>query len=403
VFDLAIHGPRRLLRAATHGRSVWERPIDVAICPIVDLYIRDNILDTGRLQPSPEYQPDPFNPAINVYHWQSADIKVDAEEGTLPTYQTATPINDYVSFVTLQHRTARRNQTNRFYAQVHNRGVSKATKVQVRAFFCADAHAGLPTLPTNFWSGGMPFSGTPMGTDWIAIGLTQTFAELNPGLPGVKEWDWFIPATANQHSCLLTVSTCTEDPLDGTGITSPDYLVVNRKQAALKNLQVEDAVMGMPLQPDQAFILYLRAPYQHESYGDLVFHWGSLPKETLLFLTFETLPDNKTVVLASLEDLKQQGVTLTREKEKFFPEKQEGRCGEIRRFDLKRIYQLSPTKDRITTISSVRIPYDRSVAIAINLVLPKNMKEEAVQFDILQQLEKRIVGGCTYLLRPKEK
>jgi photosystem II stability/assembly factor-like uncharacterized protein len=403
VFDLAIHGPRRLLRAATHGRSVWERPIDVAICPLVDLYMRDNILDTGRVLPSPDYQPHPFNPATNVYHWQSADIKVDAEEGSPPTFQTPTPIDDYVSFVTLQHRTARRNRTNRFYAQVHNRGVSKATNVQVRAFFCADAHAGLPPLPANFWSGGMPFSGTPPGTDWTAIGPTQTFAELEAGEPGVKEWDWFVSVTANQHSCLLTVATCTEDPLDGTGITSADYLVLNRKQAALKNLEVADPVMGMPLQPEQAFILHLRAPYEREAAGDLLFHWGSLPRETLVFVAFEVLPGNKPAVLAKPEDLKHYGIALVHRKEKLFPQKQEGRCGEIRRFDLKRIYQLSPSKDRTTTIPSVRIPYDRSLAMAINLVLPKNMKEETVQFDIIQQLGKRPVGGCTYLLRPRKK
>jgi hypothetical protein len=400
VFDLAIHGPRRLLRAATHGRSIWERPIDVAACPMVDLYMRDNILDTGRVLPSPDHEPDPFNPAIGVYHWQSADIKVDAEEGSPPAFQTPTPIDDYVSFVTLQHRTARRNRTNRFYAQVHNRGVGKATNVQVRAFFCADAHAGLPPLPANFWTSGMPFSGAPLGSDWTAIGPAQTFAELEAGEPGVKEWDWFVPATANQHSCLLTVTTCTEDPLDGIGITSADYLVLNRKQAALKNLQVLDPVAGMPLQPEQAFILHLRAPYQYESLGDLVFQWGSLPEETLLLVTFETLPDNEPAVMAKPEDLKRHGVTPAHGKEEFFPEKQEGRCGEIRRFDLKRIYQLSPSKDRTITIPSVRIPFDRSLAIAINLVLPGDMKKEAVQFDVIQQVGQQPVGGCTYLLRP---
>ena len=53
VFDLVLHAPRRLLRAATHGRSVWERPIDAASCPLVDLYVRDDTVDSGRVQPTP--------------------------------------------------------------------------------------------------------------------------------------------------------------------------------------------------------------------------------------------------------------------------------------------------------------------------------------------------------------
>jgi photosystem II stability/assembly factor-like uncharacterized protein len=402
VFDLAIHTPRRLVRAATHGRSIWERPIDAGSCPMVDLYLRDNILDTGRVIPSPDGQPNPFDPATLVHHWQSVDIKVDALEGSPPAYQTAAPIDDYVSFqAALQHRSARRGQINRFYVQVHNRGVSKATNVQVRAFFCQDAHAGLPPLPADFWSAGKPFAGTPSGTDWTAIGPTQSFSELPPAQPGIKEWDWPVPFTANQHSCLLSVATCTEDSLDGTGITSPDFLVINRKQAALKNLHVDDAVMGMPLPPEGAYILHLRAPDQRETISDIVFHWGSLPKGTKIYIAVEIPPTKIPAILAKPDELKLGGVSVRANGKKLFVETREGPCGELRRFDLKRIFELSQTKDRTSTIPGVRIPYDRSLAIAMNVELPDDVKEKSVQFDVMQRSGKWLVGGSTYLLRPR--
>jgi photosystem II stability/assembly factor-like uncharacterized protein len=403
VFHLEIHNPLRLMRAATHGRSVWERPIDVAMCPMVDLYIRDNILDTGRVLPSPDHQPHPFDPNTLVHHWESVDIKVDAMEGQPPEFQTASHITDYVAFESdLQHRTARRGEINRFYVQLHNRGVNKATNVQARGFF-AEAHAGLPPLPSDFWSGGKPFTGTPLGTDWTPIGPTQTISVLEPAEPAVVEWDWLVPTTAHKHSCLLALSSCAEDPLAGTGIFNADYLVLNRKHVALKNLHVEDAVMGMPLPPEEAYIIYFRAPYQRELVGDVVFHWGSLPKETVIFVAFEIPLDKKPVVMAKAGDLKRNGITLARQKRRLFQDKVEGRCGDIKRFDMRRIYQLSQTKERSTTIPLVRIPYERSLAMAINIVLPKNMKEQVVQFDVMLNSGSRTIGGSTYILRPGKK
>jgi hypothetical protein len=50
----------------------------------------------------------------------------------------------------------------------------------------------------------------------------------------------------------------------------------------------------------------------------------------------------------------------------------------------------------------VRLPFEFSLAIAINVILPKSTKEETVQFDVIQQSGKRIVGGNTYLLRTRK-
>src|SRR5262249_6770698 len=48
VFDLRLHNATRLLRAATHGRGIWEIKLDVQTMPDVNLYVRKNFMDTGR-------------------------------------------------------------------------------------------------------------------------------------------------------------------------------------------------------------------------------------------------------------------------------------------------------------------------------------------------------------------
>ncbi len=232
VLHLAIHNPSRLLRAATYGRGVWERSIDVLTCPDVDIYLRDNILDTGR-GPAPSGVPHPFDPVNLAWWWQSEDITVDA-----PPFQTTTPVGDHVSIANLvAHRNAKRGSTNRFYVQVHNRGAFKATNVRVRAFF-ANASAGLPNLPGDFWTGLKPFDADPSAMFWTPIGSKQTVAELEPGETTVLVWNWTVPMSAAGHSCLLALATCTEDPLSAMGVLDVGQVIVDHNNVTLKNLTV---------------------------------------------------------------------------------------------------------------------------------------------------------------------
>lgn len=232
VLHLAIHNPSRLLRAATYGRGVWERPIDTLTCPVVDIFMRDNILDTGR-GPAPSGVPHPFDPLHLVWWWQSEDIKVDA-----PPFQTPTPVTDHVSLANqIEHRNPVRGATNRFYVQVHNRGPFKATNVRVRAFF-ANASAGLPNLPADFWSGGKPFDADPSAASWAPVGPTQTVATLEPGETAVLGWAWLVPMSAAAHSCLLALATCPEDPLNAMGVLNVGQVIVDQNNVTLKNLIV---------------------------------------------------------------------------------------------------------------------------------------------------------------------
>ncbi|MFF0753037.1 glycosyl hydrolase [Streptomyces sp. NPDC004267] len=392
VFDLVLHAKRRLLRAATHGRSVWERPIDAGQTPMADLYLRDTVLDSGRVQPSPSGVADPFDPAPTpgtMWWWQSPDIVVDAPE---PNYQTPSAVDDYVALTTIAHRTARRARVNRFYVQVHNRGVNAATNVRVRAFL-ADASAGLPALPADFWSNGKPFAADPLATAYTPLGPTRTFARLGPAEPGVAEWDFLIPATAAEHSCVLAVATCDEDPVQAAEVFDVGTLVTTRKHATLKNLQVEDAVPG-GVTPSKAFVVMLNNPRSTPQPYTVRFDWANLPEGTRLYIAFEKLGNAQGPQPG-------HGVDPLQNPEQILPADFTDRNGQIRKFDFARSYVMKPDEHRKNELKGVHIDPDRgSRGLAVNVRLPESVAERPVQFNVLQEFQGDLQGGSTYVVRP---
>ena len=285
VFDLALHAPTRLLRAATHGRGLWERKLDVAVLPNADIYLRDHLMSTSRILPVPEGVPAAFADPLHyvtlgdpLYHWMSCDIKVDALEGTPPAYQVAVPASvDYVTFeATLQHRNPQRGNVNRVYVQVHNRGFAAAANVTVKLLY-APVAAGLPPLPSDFWTA-FP-NDAAAASQWQPVGTAKTIPSLSPVTPAILEWDWTTPTTAPQHSCLLAIIDCAGDPIPaGSKIFDVDALVANEKRAALKNLHVVDAAPGT-------------APW-----GAISFYGGSAPMTAIRLLS-NVRASNAAIVL----------------------------------------------------------------------------------------------------------
>src|SRR5262249_39628403 len=129
VFDLKLHATERVLRAATHGRGLWEIPVDPAVTADVDLVLRDHPMDTCRIVPTPNGVLANGDAPLRrvglndpLYVWQCADVKVDAIEGTPPAYQMPVADVDYVAFENrLAHRNPQRGQVNRIYVQLRNR------------------------------------------------------------------------------------------------------------------------------------------------------------------------------------------------------------------------------------------------------------------------------------------
>ena len=149
ITDLAIHGPSRLLRAATHGRGVWEIPLDATSGEDPDIYMRVNYADSGRLSVPPagwsprfswvDGTPDPTAPGFNVNSMESADIKVRRGSLAANLPPLSTPPN-YLDFAfnigdiidpASRYMTADKSGNNQVFIQVHNRGLNSVRGDQV--------------------------------------------------------------------------------------------------------------------------------------------------------------------------------------------------------------------------------------------------------------------------------
>lgn len=248
VYDLRLFsnasGSVRLLRAATHGRGLWERRLDVTTMPNVDLFVRDHLMSTARIIPTPAPVTATFEDPLRqvalsspLYWWQCADAKIDALDAG-GNYQTPTASSvDYLYFETkLAHRDPQRGKMNRVYVQVHNRGIQTATNVTVKILY-ADASPGLPNLPANFWTA-FPGNGFTQ-TFWKPIGTFQVIPSLSPRRPEILEWNWTPPLTAATHSCLLIIVDSPSDPIPAANkVFNIGALVTQEKHVGLKNLHV---------------------------------------------------------------------------------------------------------------------------------------------------------------------
>jgi photosystem II stability/assembly factor-like uncharacterized protein len=250
VYDLKLQNTSRLLRAATHGRGLWERKLDVASMPDVDIFLRDNLMESGYSSAAPGGTVASFDDPLQqvalgdtLYWYMCADIKVDALEGSPPSYQMNTSSVDYVAFESnLQHRNARRGNVNRVYVQVHNRGILPASNVTVKVLY-ANASAGLPPLPADFWTA---FPGDSTDTSvWTPVGPARTIASLSPSEPAIVEWDWSTPMSVADHTCLLAICDCAEDAIPAASkVLNVNALVPSERRVGLRNLHVVSAAPG---------------------------------------------------------------------------------------------------------------------------------------------------------------
>lgn len=258
VMDLVLHGPRRLLRAATHGRGVWERTLPDSPKQGVELYVRDTQLDQGRFA-TVNGLADPTAPGQTVRHWAGPDIKLDTPDamgqyqfpltGTLDFHQFVDTLTDDAQNVAT-HATA--TITTRVYVQVHNRGVVPADNVRVMVML-ANASAGLPALPAGYWVNvqtGMPIT----TTNWRTLGFA-TLNDVRGGMPKIAAFDLpsnLLPPPAglagNQHHCVLALIHHADDPYTST-VTNTDNNSLAERKAAHKNLHVVQFTGALPAPP----------------------------------------------------------------------------------------------------------------------------------------------------------
>lgn len=405
VFDMRLHNPTRLLRAGTHGRGVWERKLDVPSVSSTDIYFRDHLMSTGRVLPAPDWVAAAFEDPLQyvnlgdlLSHWMCADIKVDALEGSPPEFQMPTTAVDYLAFeVNLQHRNAQRGNVNRAYVKVNNRGFAPGANAVVKLLY-ADASAGLPPLPPDFW---VAFPNNSANTTvWHPLnkgaGTFQTITTLSPTEPTVLEWDFPLPTSAATHSCLLAVMDCPADPIPaGNKIFNVDALVRNEKRVGLKNLHVVNIPPGTTFWATLDFHRLLAATSAIRIIGTGA-NGGSIG---FLFPKSAQPPSagkssKKTATKGAATKL--EGFAVRKATDQMVKSLKELLPDEAGKLDLTRLYALGK-EGKGGSISGIKVP-TTGLRAAVLLTAPN--KDKAFDtFSVVQEEEGKIVGGSTYVIR----
>ncbi len=403
VYDLRLRAGSNLLRAATHGRGLWELRIDLVTQPTVDLFVRDHIMDTGRPPsnvPVAAAWEDPTRyVALNdtCYWWQCADIKTDAP----PNWQLQPGEVNYLNFETkLIHENPEKGNQNRVYVQVHNRGPLPANNVTVK-IMKAGASAGLPDLPTDFWSAWPNSAGD---ANWTPLGTPQTIAALEPLRPAVLQWDWTPAADADAHSCMLVVIDSPSDPIpaDTKNIFNIGQLIATEKRAGLKNLHVvnllPDATMPLPF-------------YLHGSRGlqsSYLLHIPPLPHQEILMSMLLPQTLSKRITVANLPKgmitAKLASKTVERIKEYWL--KREVRSDAswerfLKTYDATRSFSVDPRGKGVELPLSLKDKARESIMLLFHTgKLPKTASGSLATLTLTQTtIRGNIVGGSTFVFK----
>jgi hypothetical protein len=258
VTDMVIHHRSRLLRAATHGRGVWERNLADTPGVGIELYVRDTQLDQGRF-PTVNGLQDPTLPDRLVYHWRGPDIKLDTPDATgqyqfppsegMDFHQFVDKLKDFPYAMVQSPAQVTPHVITRVYVQVHNRGILPANDVRVM-LLAANASAGLPPLPPGYDINVR--MGMPIHTEhWRTVGIV-TLNDVRVGMPRVAAFNLTAnilspPANlaGNNHPCVLALIHHPDDPYTST-VTDTDANSLAERKAAHKNLDLAQYISPVP-------------------------------------------------------------------------------------------------------------------------------------------------------------
>jgi hypothetical protein len=454
VVDLAIHEPARLLRAGTHGRGVWEIPIDATSGQDPDIYLRVNYADTGRLVGGARFgfvegAFDPTRTTARVYHWMSADIKVRRSSlaGLPPLVYPvddldfAVNVGDYVDTTDIE--TVDSTGTDQIFVEVHNRSVTPLAANTVRvALLLTDASAGLPPLPADYVSHLNDLSTT--STAWLPATSPWKFANppykyLNAPLdvrnPQVVEFDVtnlgsLFPGT--DHICAAAFVTTAADQILATDTSSLDYTTMHDKHIAHRNLHLV-AAGAMPithgegtateyLQQPETFLIDFYNAGNDASAIEMVFDRAEFPGHLSVMLPkLRELADpekalhgfvvhhlkaaRSPLIEALGEWLESVGELLERYGESLESGLDMGDDLEIPDTQLQRMASLDRSQVFVAEnvpaprIAGVKIPAGGRITAAVAVQAPDAARPgDQYRLDILQMANGAIVGGSSYIV-----
>jgi len=303
VMDLQLHNGRRLLRVATHGRSVFERSLAAGPFAGIELYVRDTQLDQGRFT-TVNNLPNPALQGDTVRHWRGPDIKVDTPDNA-GNYQFPLTgdidMHEFVEVLTDDYQNvathASATITTRVYVHVHNRGVTPADNVRVMLLL-ANASAGLPPLPAGFATNVQ--NGTTITTaDWRTVGIV-TLNDVRVGFPKIAAFNLgsdMLPPPASlpsqQHQCVLALLHHASDPFTNTTLNT-DNMSRGERKAAHKNLKVVQFTGTLPpVAPIVEIVHFYNPDRERPFFADVVLRLGRFGGRVRLVLPSTRLRDGE--------------------------------------------------------------------------------------------------------------
>ena len=406
-----------ILSVGSFGHGASERDIRPGItCPGAMLLVRDNVFDRGAV-PSPSGVPDAEHPIPDpsrpnfykpndtdpVYWWSSADIRIDVPSADPPQNTIANA--DHVEFETcpievsscppgtMLDSNPERGRSAKAYVQVNNHGLSPASSVRVIALW-ADATAGLPLLPNDFWTATFPAASTTCGslntsTGWNLVDPAspcQVIPVVNPELPEVVGFNWNVPMSAADHSCLLAIVESADDPLDpnirATNELRPWVLIPQNRQISLRNLHIV-TVAAPHFQIPHFETINIPNVSLEQKYLDIVISKSGLEKGSRLALL---LPAEAGVL--RLCGIRRMPAQLSKE--------ERGRAGKLG-LDTHFLYDITEEQG---VISHFLVPRGKTRKVAFIVQIGPGAKpNSSSRFTILTRQGGVILGGSTYLLR----
>lgn len=248
VLDLQQHPLSGALRAATHGRGIYEFQLYTPQ-QAVELYVRDHQLDRGRPRQTPlDRALHPLRVGQGVQVGDSPDIKIETLDAA-GDYPSGNGVIDFFAFAARLDETPApatlwthdaASLINRVYVQVHNFGFNSASRVRV-SLLLAKTDAALPELPNGYER--QLHDGIPVENSlWRTAGYVDVY-NLRNDQPKIARFDlnsdWLPPASqlaGNDRYCLAVVVQSLEDAFVPS---APTMLDRNDRKVATKYVQVQ--------------------------------------------------------------------------------------------------------------------------------------------------------------------
>ncbi len=211
---------------------------------------------------------------------------------------------------------------------------------------------------------------------------------MNPALPEVVGFDWSVPTTAAEHSCMLAIVESADDPLDpsvrSTNERRPWVFIPNSRQIGLRNLHVVTASSPQAAAEGMEG-MNVPNPSRRLKHVELILSRGDLAKDARLAVL---VPKNVKIVE---HDLKRVQTKLTPQQKKI---------AERLKLDASTMWVVEKPTGRIP-----KLPVAPGKTLRIGLLYHSGSKPKpgtASRFTILARQGKTLLGGSTYVLRIPE-